>query len=110
MLQFLRNRGVTVATPTPGDLLLGETPKLMLHSTGGHYARPDFMAPEELSHTQATAAAIVYRVGALLYAMLTGQSPVSLDSIRVTGWQSVPAPVPVRQINPQSARRSKRYA
>ena len=74
VLQFLRERGVTVGTPTPGDVLLGETPKLMLHSTSGHYGRPDFMAPEKLSHTQATAAAIdVYRVGALLYAMLTGR-------------------------------------
>ena len=82
VLQFLRERGVTVGTPTPGDVVLGETPKLMLHSTSGHYGRPDFMAPEELSHTQATAAAIdVYRVGALSYAMLTGRSPVSLDSV-----------------------------
>jgi len=101
VLQFLRERRVTVGTPTPGDMLLGETPKLMLHSTGGYYGRPDFMAPEELSHTQATAAATgVYRVGALLYAMLTGRAPVLLDSVRATGWQSVRAPVPVRQINP----------
>jgi serine/threonine-protein kinase len=102
VLQFVRDQGVAVAALTPGDVLLSETPKLMLHARGGHYARPDFMAPEEHSLTPpaATAAIDVYRVGALLYAMLTGRSPVSLDSVRATGWQSVPAPVPVRQINP----------
>jgi eukaryotic-like serine/threonine-protein kinase len=101
VLQFLRERGVAVPTLTTGDVLLGETPKLMLHSTGGRYSRPDFMAPEELLHTQATAATLdVYRVGALLYAMLTSRSPVSLDSVRATGWPSVPAPMPVRRINP----------
>jgi serine/threonine protein kinase len=107
VLQFVRVQGVAVATLTPGDVLLSETPKVVLHRTGGHYAHPDFMAPEERSGTQqATMAAIdIYRVGALLYAMLTGRSPVSLDSVRATGWQSVPAPVPVRQINPAISKR-----
>jgi serine/threonine protein kinase len=119
VLQFLRERSVTVASLTPRDVLIGETPKLMLHWRWGHYGRPDFMAPEEWPFAQGApptvgygsasgvetgsgqAAAIdVYRVGALLYAMLTAGPPVCLDSVRGSAWQSAPVPVPVREINP----------
>jgi len=102
VLQFVRNRGVAVAILTPGDVLLSATPKLILHPMCEGYVGPDFMAPEEeFGAQQATGTGIdVYRVGALLYAMLTGQSPVSFDSARLHLRRSVLPPVPVRQINP----------
>lgn len=97
VLLFVRAKGVAVAPVTPGDLLLGKTPKVVLRSPNALYARPHFIAPEELYGPQddVTAAIDVYRVGALLYAMLSARPPVAWH-LAQTG---VPERLPLRQVN-----------
>jgi len=102
VMQFVRERKIAVAPLTPGNVLLGETPKVRLCGLEGHDTHPDFMAPEELWKTpEPIAAALdVYRVGALMYAMLTGRSPRSTNSEPSTGWYLESPPLAVRRINP----------
>jgi serine/threonine protein kinase len=102
-LEFARDMGAVVANLTPGSVLLAEPLKLFLDPAGAIVTHPEFAAPEAASGdvTDVTSAADVYRVGALLYAMLTTKSP----QLEVAQKRSQDAfadytPVSPRQLNP----------
>jgi serine/threonine-protein kinase len=90
-LQFVRNLGVATAGLTTGDIILvaGAPAKLWLEPPRSWHLRSGFMAPEEASgeHVGVTSATDVYRVGGLLYAMLTGSAPLALDSTSEEKWR-----------------------
>jgi serine/threonine-protein kinase len=63
--------------------------------------RPDFAAPEELTGQGGISTAIdIYRVGAILYALLTGRPPFTGDSETLIGAVVERPPVAPRQLNP----------
>ncbi|HET9362279.1 MAG TPA: hypothetical protein VFO58_21155 [Vicinamibacterales bacterium] len=103
-LQFARETGATVANLTPGDVLLTEPLKVFLHPAPIVETRPDFAPPE--GHAAplggVNEAVGVYRVGALLYAMLTTQPPIPAKVARRRWHEHLAEYVPVspRQINP----------
>lgn len=109
-LDFLREAGVVVRGLTPGNVLLTEPPKLFPDLAHHHTPDPRFVAPEEAlrPHQAGTRATDVYRVGALLYAMLTSRPPLSVDlaSDRPRTLDPVQhLPASPCQINPSVARR-----
>jgi serine/threonine-protein kinase len=113
-LEYARTRGVVQVDLGPRSVLLGRGNVAKLADfrpwdAGRANARigttPGYMAPEEVTDSKGAEpapATDVYRVGAVLYEMLTGQTPVSgagtmVGTIRQVVEQS---PVPVRQWNP----------
>jgi serine/threonine-protein kinase len=94
VLQFARQKGVAVAGIAPGDVRLGNTPKIFLHPAK-YSVTPGFRAPEEIltkyeKDDKESSALDVYRVGALLYAMLTAHPPISLSPVKL--WPVEPPP------------------
>jgi eukaryotic-like serine/threonine-protein kinase len=110
-LQYARSRNVVQADLTPGSVLLtgDNVPKVadFRPAGGGHGDRlgarvftPGYVAPEEVTDSEGvglTPATDVYRIGALLYAMLTGQPPFSPagDPIRTIRQVLDRSPAPV---------------
>jgi serine/threonine protein kinase len=90
-MQYARSRDAVQADLTPRSVLLtgDNVPKVadFRPAGGGHGDRlearpftPGYVAPEEVTDSEGvglTPATDVYRVGAVLYAMLTGQPPFS---------------------------------
>ena len=110
-LRYARDQGMILRTLTPKGILLNEenVPKLMdFHANDAPgksraIARPSaFMAPEELQGTT-TPATDVYRVGAVMYAMLTGEPPFAeQDGMEATCRKVVEGkPKSPRQLNPR---------
>lgn len=116
-LQYARERNVVQADLTPSSVFLtgDNLPKLANfrpagagrgNMLGARTFTPGYAAPEEVLDSEGvepTPAADVYRVGAVLYAMVTGQPPFSqagdlIGTIRDVLDQS---PAPVRQRNPE---------
>jgi len=64
-------------------------------------AHPAFAAPEDLTGGNGLAAAAdVYRVGAALYAMLTGEAPFTGTLLEIVTAVAERRPVPPRELNP----------
>ena len=103
-VQFARDVRAGVSDLTPGVVFLTEPLKLFLRPSSTIDTRLDFAPPEATSAalTQWTAATDVYRVGALLYAMLTTQAPISmkLAQRRRRGIYADYSPALPRQLNP----------
>ena len=103
-LQFARDAGVVVADLTPGVVFLTEPPKLSLYPSRAIDTDLTFAPPEATptALTEWTGAADGYRVGALLYAMLTTQPPISMEMAlrRRRGVFADYSPDPPRQLNP----------
>ena len=118
-LQYARQRNVVQVDLSPRSVLLtgDNSPKLADFRPAGAGRRkkgegkaitPVYAAPEEVSEFEdvdPTPATDVYRIGALSYAMLTGEAPFSWagdwsETIRHVLEQP---PVPVRQRNPAAS-------
>ena len=113
--QYARERGVVPFDLTPRSVLLAEDdlPKLAdFRPAGADHAdmlrsrtlTPGYSAPEELAPSEGveqTPCTDVYRIGAVLYAMLTGQPPFFCggDLFETFRQMLEQAPAPVRQRN-----------
>lgn len=114
-LQYARGQGAVSYDLTPGRVLLTEdgVPKLadfrplgagradaltVTAFTPGYAAPEELLCPENLEQTPATD---VYRIGAVLYAMLTGQPPFggSGDPVGIFRQVLEQSPAPVRHRN-----------
>jgi eukaryotic-like serine/threonine-protein kinase len=113
-LGYLRHHHLTQPNLTPTTILLTDKndPKLFdLELTDVvekwdvqkrvHAMRPAFSAPEDLAGGSIVSmAADVYRIGATMYAMLTGQPPFAGDVREIITLVAHETPAPVRQLNP----------
>lgn len=112
-LQYARDQGMIILHLTPKAVLLTDenVPKLLdfhpsdtLGKWPAMVPSPAFMAPEEPSGITTTTD--VYRVGALMYIMLTGKPPFAVDGGMEATWRQVvdQTPEPPRQVNPRVGR------
>jgi serine/threonine protein kinase len=120
-LQYAREHGMISLNLKPNSILLTEenVPKLFdLYSIDDVSSWPasrriglsEFTAPEEFTEEEfrgATPATDVYRVGAVMYAMLTGQPPFARGGQLVELVQRVveQPPVPLRRMNASVTRK-----
>jgi serine/threonine-protein kinase len=114
-MQYARGQGAVAYDLTPGSVLLTEDGSVKLadfrslgaggsDQPGAKLFTPAYAAPEEVSDSngvEQTPPTDVYRIGAVLYATLTGQPPVGrcknvMETIRHVVEES---PAPIRQRN-----------
>ena len=117
-LQYLHAHGVVHADLKPGNVMLGDDGSIRLIDFGmaqpvetGRFhlgaATPAmgtsaYISPEQLQHKRGRPSADLYSFGAMLYEVLTGQSPFPgddpfvLGSVRLTG-----DPIAPRKLNPK---------
>jgi serine/threonine protein kinase len=110
-MQYARKQGVVAIDLTPGSVLLTEDgqPKLAyLRPLGVDRARgltPGYAAPEDISDfgggTEQPPATDVYRIGAVLYAMLSGRPPIGRGGDVAGAFRQVleQSPAPLQQQN-----------
>lgn len=106
-LQYAWQQGMVPVDLSPNEVLLaaGSVPKLSnfepLDSIGRRLGVPEFMAPEEVRGISTGVTTLVYRVGAVMYAVLTGQPPFTRDGgIMDLLWKILnESPVPPRRAN-----------
>jgi len=112
-LQYAWHQGMIPVNLAPNSILLDAqgVPRLStfeaIDSVGPRLdvGFSEFMAPEEVTGTPTrvtlTPATLVYRVGAVMYALLTGRPPFASDDRMVETVRQVlrEAPVPPRQLN-----------
>jgi len=113
-LQYAWDQGMIVVDLTPNAVLLDQenVPRLTdfhpVHALAGSHAftpPSPFMAPEQLLQQVITPATDVYRVGALMYAMLTGAPPFPADAgIEIALQVLRTDPKSPRQLNPTLGR------
>jgi serine/threonine-protein kinase len=116
-LRHARERGLVQVNLTPSSVALGKdgVPKLLdftsveaIHEADGGEkglrVRPTlwsaWSAPEELTGHISSEAVDVYRVGAILYSMLTAQAPFSGSASETPAAIFERRPAPPRQLNP----------
>jgi serine/threonine-protein kinase len=108
-LQYAWDQGMVPPDFRPYDVLLAaeSVPKLFDFEPieavkASPLGRPEFMAPEEIRNRATGVATLVYRVGAVMYAVLTGRSPFGkADGVIETLVRVLKeAPLPLRRANP----------
>jgi eukaryotic-like serine/threonine-protein kinase len=106
-LQYTWHQGMVPVNLTPTRVLLAaeSVPKLFdfapIDSVDRRLGVPEFMAPEEVSGISTSVTSLVYRVGAVMYAVLTGHPPFTRDGgiMEVLGKILNESPVPPRRTN-----------
>jgi len=112
-IEYARDHGMVALRMTPSSILLtrDNVPKLFdfeLRDEVGNMdfnerfvTRPAFMVPEDLvGEISTTEAADIYRIGAVMYAMLTGSAPFSGNAVEISKAVLHRPPEFLRKLNP----------
>ena len=117
-LDYLHERGIVHRDLKPANVMIGcdrsirlmdfgiatstETRRLTFAGCTPAMGTPDYMAPEQVKGKRGDARTDIYALGAMLYEMLTGQTPFDGDnSLAAMNARVLGDPEPLRQINPQ---------
>ncbi len=106
-LAYAHDRGVIHCTLRPENVILAEQgAKIINFGLGGreNWSLSDlrYIAPEQISHTEATPRSDLYASGVILYEMVTGRLPFNADTVEsLTQMRMRLDPVPPRQVNPR---------